>query len=138
MLKQEITIDATNAILGRLSSYVAKQALQGKTIKIVNSEKAIIIGSRDDILGEYKEKVERGNPHHGPFFPRTAHLLMKRTIRGMLEYKTPKGRAAFERIKCYIGNEKKEQAEKIKTTQIATLKVPKYVTVEEICKHVKG
>ena len=45
-MKNQIVIDATNATMGRLASYVAKQALLGKQIAIVNSEKAIITGNK--------------------------------------------------------------------------------------------
>jgi large subunit ribosomal protein L13 len=47
--KEKMIIDATNATLGRLASFVAKQALQGKKVIIVNSEKAIITGDKKGI-----------------------------------------------------------------------------------------
>ncbi|EQD37771.1 Ribosomal protein L13, partial [mine drainage metagenome] len=40
-------IDASNAIYGRLSAHVAKQLLDGETIKIVNADKCVITGSKD-------------------------------------------------------------------------------------------
>ena len=43
---QEIIIDATNATLGRMASYVAKQALLGKKVIILNSERAIVTGRK--------------------------------------------------------------------------------------------
>ena len=50
-------IDAENAILGRLASYVAKQVLKGEEIVIVNSEKAIITGNKKNIQKNYKKYV---------------------------------------------------------------------------------
>ena len=39
----------------------------------------------------------------GPFVPRRPDHLMKRTIRGMLPYKRPRGVEAMKAIKCYVG-----------------------------------
>ena len=46
-------IDGTNAVLGRLASYAAKQALQGEEIAIVNSEQIIITGNKKNIKAHY-------------------------------------------------------------------------------------
>ena len=43
-------IDANNLILGRMATFIAKQALLGEDIKIVNCEKAVITGDRKEIL----------------------------------------------------------------------------------------
>ena len=47
-------IDGENAVMGRLASYVAKQALQGEEISIVNCNKVLITGNKKFIekLGE--------------------------------------------------------------------------------------
>ena len=39
-----IIVDATNQILGRLSSIVAKKLLEGYKVIIVNAEKAVVSG----------------------------------------------------------------------------------------------
>jgi large subunit ribosomal protein L13 len=57
---KKIVIDATNATLGRLASYSAKQALLGKEIAIVNCDKAVIAGKRRSIIIEYQEKRGKG------------------------------------------------------------------------------
>ena len=49
-------IDGTNAVLGRLASYAAKQALLGEEIVIVNCEKVIITGNRQNILEDFRDK----------------------------------------------------------------------------------
>jgi len=38
-------VDASNMILGRMVSYVAKKALLGEKVDIVNCEKAVITGN---------------------------------------------------------------------------------------------
>ena len=102
--EREILIDAENATLGRLASYVAKQALLGKRIVIVNSEKAIITGNRKSIIEDYMQKRRRhGTSQKGPIFQTSAERILKRTIRGMLPHREGRGREALKRIKCYKG-----------------------------------
>lgn len=96
-------IDATDLILGRLSAFVAKKALMGETISIINAEKAVITGQPKRILADYKQTRNRGAPLIGPYFPRTPERIVKRTIRGMIPYKKARGREALARVKCYSG-----------------------------------
>ena len=106
-------IDAENMVLGRLAGHVAKQALLGYEVAVVNSEKAVITGNKKAIIDKYKVRRERGAPRTGPFFPRLPEKIVKRTIRGMLPYKKPRGRDAFKNIKCYIGVPEKFEKENI-------------------------
>jgi len=96
-------IDATGLILGRMASVVAKRLLQGETIIIVNAEKAVISGKRLSILREVKEFLEVGHPRKGPFHPRRPDQIVRRTIRGMLPRKKPKGMQAYKRLRVFIG-----------------------------------
>ena len=47
-------LDATNLILGRMATAVAKKALLGEKIDIVNCENAVISGNKYQILERYK------------------------------------------------------------------------------------
>jgi len=98
-------INGDGLLLGRLASIVAQRSLAGEEIAIVNVEKVVISGSRARVLGNYRHKRERGasGSHWGPFVPRRPDHLMKRTIRGMLPYKRPRGVAAMKAIRCYVG-----------------------------------
>jgi len=96
-------INGDGLILGRLASIAARRALAGEEIAIVNAEKAVISGSRSRVLKNYGHKRERGSTGWGPFVPRRPDHLMKRTIRGMLPYKRPRGIDAMKRIRCYVG-----------------------------------
>jgi large subunit ribosomal protein L13 len=96
------TIDATGLILGRIATNVAKRTLMGETVQIINCEKAAISGSKSKI-DKVKKLRSMGSPFHGPFYPKAADRIVKRTIRGMLPYKQERGRKALERVKCYIG-----------------------------------
>lgn len=96
-------IDATDAILGRVSSYVSKQLLKGENIEIVNAEKIIITGKPSDIEKKYLERIQRGSPQHGPFYPKRPDLIVSRAIRGMLPRKKPSGKAALGKLRVHLG-----------------------------------
>ena len=98
-MSEQIVIDAENAIVGRLASYAAKQSLLGKNVIIVNSEKAVVSGNRDNILERYLKKRKFKKVK----FPSMPEQILKRTIRGMLSYKMGRGEAALARVKCYSG-----------------------------------
>src|SRR3972149_10373548 len=109
-------IDGKNAVMGRLASYVAKEALKGEEVVIVNCQDIIITGNRDNILQEFKEKRSRmGSGQTGPRHSKTSNMIVKRVIRGMLpNFREGRGRDAFKRIKCYVGMPKEfENSKKI-------------------------
>ena len=133
-------IDATILISGRLATVVAKRALLGEKIDIINAEKAVITGKRKEILENYKKKVKRGNALKGPYFPRMPDRLLRRIIRGMLPYKQEKGLKAYKRILCHIGTPeefKGKTPETIKSASIMNSKALKYLSLGEICKIIK-
>lgn len=129
-------IDATDLILGRMATVVAKKALLGEEIHIVNSENAVLTGRPKEILESYNQTRRRGIPLRGPYFPRMPHMIVKRTIRGMLPYKKPKGREALERIKCHIGVPESLSKEKAETIESANVKKTdaKFIYIKEISK----
>ncbi len=137
-----IVINGENAILGRLASYAAKKALEGYTVYIVNAEKVAITGNKDDILRRYLEKIQRGDPHKGPFFPRQPHLIVRRTIRGMLPWKKKRGREAYRRVKVFIGFpeelKKYEVVELDRKYKIEKLKIPKFIYLGELSRLIGG
>ncbi|RLJ08912.1 MAG: 50S ribosomal protein L13 [Candidatus Aenigmatarchaeota archaeon] len=107
----EVFIDAMNKVAGRLASLAAKESLKGKSVYIFNAEKAIITGNPKYILEHYKDKISRGDPYKGPFYPRPPDKMLRRMIRGMLPYKKPRGREAYKRVKVFI-SVPKEYSEK--------------------------
>lgn len=127
-------IDAKGLTLGRLSTNTAKRLLKGEEIAIINSEKAIISGKKTSIKGIYKKKREVGTYRKGPFFPRKPDMIVKRTIRGMIPYQTPHGRAAFKRLKCYIGIPKEFEGKKIEVFEAAKKQPVEFITIEELSK----
>ncbi len=102
--------DASDKVLGRIASQVAKTLLTGQRagrddrVIIVNSENAVISGKRAHILNDYREKYELNHPRKGPFFPRMPDQILKRTVRGMLPYqKNSTGRKALRNLRVMIG-----------------------------------
>ncbi len=95
-------IDATGHVLGRLSSDVAKRLLDGEEIVVVNAEKSVITGKRSTIFREYRKMRDIGGLRGGPKFPRRPDLLLRRTIRGMVPHRKPRGRAAMKRLRVYM------------------------------------
>ena len=97
----EVYIDAKDCIAGRLASIVAKDLLKDKKVMIVNAEAAIVSGDPDYNIKKFKEKVDRGDPYHGPFYPRRPDQVVKRFVRGMLP-KSARGRAALKNLKVFL------------------------------------
>jgi len=96
-------IDASDHVLGRLASKVAKLALLGYEVHVVNAEKTVITGKKDFVLSYWKHKIlERGDWYKGPFYPKRPDRIVKRVVRGMLP-KNWRGRIALKRVKAYIG-----------------------------------
>jgi len=122
-------IDADGLILGRLASVVAKRLLKGEEITIVNAEKAVISGRRKSKIMEAKIFLEVGNPERGPFHYRRPDRILRRTVRGMLPYRQPKGKQAYKRLKVYIGIPEELEGQKIETladAKAAKLKCPHF------------
>lgn len=128
-------INAENLIAGRLASFVAKRALLGDEVIIINSENAVISGKKENILGRFKERVYRGTPFKGPFQPKRADRILRRMIRGMLPYKQERGKSAFKRVMCYLDipeEYKDKKIESIEGINISKIKKTKYLTLGKI------
>lgn len=130
----EIVIDATNATLGRLASYATKQALQGKDVIILNSEKAIITGRKKSVLNHYHEKTQKkGSIQRGPTFRREPERILKRTIRGMIpDHRRGRGKEVFKKILCFRGVP--EKYKEAKTIKAGKEKRTAFITVEELAR----
>ena len=136
-----IVIDGTDHIAGRLSSNVAKLLLEGNRVTVVNSEKIMISGRKNNIVGEYNKFLEISSilhPKHGPFHPRRPDTIVSRMVRGMLPRTKPSGVEALKRLRVHIGVPKdvkplgKIQIEKAKIRKSNSL----YTTMGELGKKV--
>jgi len=96
-------IDADGLILGRMASVIAKRLLAGETIELVNAQNAVISGNKGKLVEEWKEFIKVGGFGKGPVHHRRPHDIVRRTVRGMLPYRIPKGEAALKRLHVHIG-----------------------------------
>jgi len=128
-------IDAKNLIIGRVAAFAAKQALLGEDIVIVNCKYAVMTGKKDRLISEYKRRLDMGIWSKGPFYYRVASKMVRRIVRGMLPYKQARGRAAFERVKCYDeipADIKAEKMERIKSAEVSKLPNNFYMPIYKI------
>lgn len=130
-------VDATDMILGRLGSVVAKEIIKGKKVAVINAEKAVITGNRNLNLKRYKIKVDlknKMNPEHSPYVSRRPDLFVKRSIRGMLPYRRAKGKEAYANLRVFMGHPvelKKSKKIEVEGKDLNLLYV-KYITIAEL------
>lgn len=133
-----IVVDGKDLIVGRVATFVAKQALLGEEVKIINCEHMYVTGDRTFLTEEVHRRRVQGTWSKGPFFFRQPDRFVRRIVRGMIPYKTPRGNAAYKRVLCYIGSPDEFKNQKHVTVAAAHVKkVPnlKYMTVGELAKH---
>lgn len=131
-------INADELILGRMASIIAKRLLKGEKIIIVNAEKATLSGKLKSKVREAKEFLEVGHPRKGPFHYRRPDRIVRRTLRGMLPYKQPRGKQAYKRLKVFIGipdELKDRKMETLTDAQAKKLTCP-YFTLGEFAKDI--
>jgi len=96
-------LNAEGLIVGRMGSKVAKLLLNGEEVIILNAEKAVFSGKRKSKVAEAHKFLEVGAPERGPFHYRRPDRFLRKSVRGMLPYKQPKGKSAYKRLKAYMG-----------------------------------
>jgi large subunit ribosomal protein L13 len=127
-----------------MASEVAKTALNGEQVVVVNAEKAYVSGDMRTVFQENKAKVSiknKGNVNRGPYHPRRPDNYVRRVIRGMLPWDKDRGRRAYKRVRVYIGVPEGELKKRnIPMPQPASprKKLRRKVTVAEVCRHIGG
>jgi large subunit ribosomal protein L13 len=96
-------VDASGLVLGRAASKIAKRLLGGESIIVVNAEKSVVTGSRQNVLAFYVANRARGSKRTGPHYPRYPDRIFRRTVRGMLPHLKTRGKEALDRLEVYIG-----------------------------------
>ena len=96
-------VNAEGLIVGRMCSKVAKRLLNGEEVIILNADKAVFSGKKKSKVAEAKQFLEVGAPERGPFHYRRPDRYLRKTVRGMVPFKLPKGKSAFKRLKVYMG-----------------------------------
>ena len=126
-------------VLGRLATHVAKDALLGEEVVVVNSEKVVISGAKINTFEKELQRLNRrGYPLKSAKRTRIPERFVRRSIRGMLPWKIARGKEAFKRIMCY---ERVPEALKGKTFEtipeahVSKLLGTTFVTIKEICRY---
>ncbi|WP_415382664.1 50S ribosomal protein L13 [Halosimplex sp. TS25] len=127
----DVVVDARDCILGRVASQVAERAMDGERVAVVNAERAVITGSEDDVIGTFETRRQLGSDR-GPAYPKRPDGILKRSIRGMVPYKTTRGREAFENVRVYMGNPYDEDGEVLEGTSLDRLSNIKFVSLGDV------
>jgi len=126
----DTVIDARDCVLGRVASKVAERTLDGERIAVVNAERAVVTGRENSVIETFRARRRQGSDR-GPMYPKRPDRIFKRSIRGMLPYKRPRGREAFESVRVYVGNPY-DEAEVLEDASLDRLSTIKFVPLGEI------
>lgn len=132
-----IVIDATDVVVGRLASYVAKR-LRGKHradftphidtgdhVVVINAEKARFTGNKLRDKTYYRhtgypggiKETTAGKILGGRFPERAVELAVKRMMPG----ESPLARQQFSKLRVYAGSEHPHEAQKPETVDFASM-----------------
>jgi len=143
MSREPVVLDADKQILGRLASYAAKRALEGDIVIVLNAEKSVISGRRRSIVEEAKRRLQTrtlGTQSTAPVHQRRPDLYLRRVVRGMLPWKKAKGKAAFHRVRVFVGvpdEFRGKTATKVPGADCSKLISP-YVTLSDLAEEIGG
>ena len=137
-------IDAQGAVVGRLGARVAKLLLSGQQVEIINAESAVMLGSLPATKKSYLSRRSQQNkrdPDESPKWPRSPHLFLRRIIRGMLPFRSQRGRDAYHRLRVSIGagangkaaGQGKKQEKPQKIIEASSEEKHRKFTLEELC-----
>ena len=144
-MPEYLLLDATNKIFGRFCSQVAKKALLGERIVIINAKNAIISGNKYAIHNKFLERLNIGtltNPTHGPFWSRRPDTIMRTAIKKMLPRKTIRGKEALKRVHVYISDIPERFKSRYQTLNSSNINnvdktrlsyYNKFITLENLC-----
>ncbi|MFX1361680.1 MAG: 50S ribosomal protein L13 [Promethearchaeota archaeon] len=140
-----LLLDAKDKILGRFCSQVAKKALLGERVVVINAKHAIISGTKKNIHEKYLNKLNIStatNPTRGPFWPRRPDNFMRNIIKKMLPRKKIRGKEAIKKVHVYIGDipeRFQKRYQKLIPTEIPNAEKTRlsyynrYITLENLC-----
>ena len=128
----DVIVDASDCIFGRVASQVAQRALDGERVAVVNAEHSVITGREGAVKTKFQERREQGSDQ-GPNYPKRPDRIFKRSIRGMLPHKRPRGREAFENVRVYVGNPyEDDEAERLDDTSLDRLSNIRFVSLGDV------
>ncbi|MEF8818462.1 MAG: 50S ribosomal protein L13 [Haloferacaceae archaeon] len=127
----DLVVDARDCILGRVASEVAARAMDGERVAVVNAERAVITGNEESTMAVYRKRAELGSDS-GPYYPKRPDGIMKRAVRGMVPYKTDRGREAFENVRVYVGEPIDEEGDVLEGTSLDRLSNINFTSLGEV------
>lgn len=135
--KQWVVVDATDMVLGRLASAVAK-ILRGKhkpnftphadcgdNVIVINAEKVRLTGNK---MSDKVYVSHSGYPggqriqHPAELMAKYPERVVEKAVKGMLP-KNRLGRAVYGNMKVYVGPEHKQEAQNPKVIDLNTIKL---------------
>ncbi len=126
-----------------MATYVAKKALEGNRMVVVNAERAVISGTKARVVARAKTKLKTrtlANQAKTPTHPRRPDNYVRRVVRGMLPWKKSRGKDAFKRVRVFIGTPSDYQGKpsvKLDDAVATRLRVP-YITVAQLAQEIGG
>jgi large subunit ribosomal protein L13 len=131
-METSVILNAEDRVLGRLASLAAKRLLKGEKVTIVNAEKCIVSGKHQVTAQEFRDRISRGDPYHGPFYPKTPDRIVRRVVRGMLP-KKPRGKSALKNLMVFISIPKELEGKEFIRPEMEAPN-SKFLTLEELVK----
>jgi large subunit ribosomal protein L13Ae len=144
MFQKLIVVDAKDHLMGRLAATVAKEILNGQRVVVVRCEQLNITGSlyRNKLkFDDFLLKRFSTNPTRGHFHERAPSKIFRRSVRGMIPYKTIRGAKALDLLEVYEGVPEKYETKKKWVVQQALRVVNvqshrKYCKLADLCSRV--
>ncbi|MCK5450114.1 50S ribosomal protein L13 [Candidatus Pacearchaeota archaeon] len=135
----KIIYDGKGAVFGRMASVITKDLLKGNFVDVINCEEIIISGKKEFFIEKVqaKRKMGVGSSLKGPLYIRKEDRLVKRMIRGMLPRDVAKGREAFKRLMCHMGNGNLTEEELKDVKEFKHMKPMKCFTIKKIVERLK-
>jgi len=124
-------------------SYVAKRAIEGQDVIILNVSKAVISGEKKSILQGVKVKLKTrtlASQEKGPVHPRKPENYARRVLRGMLPFKKAAGKKAYKRVRVYADMPHRYSEELRQTVHGAEASKLKchYMLLEDLSREIGG
>ena len=129
-----MNVDGENHVLGRLATEIVENLKEGKEIKLFNADKVIVKGSPEKTVEKYRQKYTRGSRDHGPYFPKKASKIVKKTVEGMLP-DNKEGRDMIKNLKTYE-TEPDEESEVFEEALEKDMKGSNFITMGEISERI--
>ncbi len=135
-------VNAEGLVAGRLASKVAKAAINGEDVVIINAEKVVLVGKQTAIMPKFQQRVDAGvksNPHYGPKYDRIPSKMLRRMIKGMLPNKSRTAEKLLKQI--YIYNSTTDKVDITKAITMEDIKCNEkhdFMLLEDVAKALGG